>query len=122
MCREKESRLFVTHWPKAHLNLSTTTCLVLVGLVAIASPVISGVTDDSALRAQTHAPPKQEISGAGQGKLPLQGPNGELRLVEPRDPNAFPGIGFGREPGVITLFGRNTGLNGVANGLQSNIR
>jgi len=37
------------------------------------------------------------------------------------DPNAFPGIGFGREPGVISLFGRNTGLNGVANGLQSNI-
>jgi bla regulator protein blaR1 len=37
------------------------------------------------------------------------------------DPNAFPGIGFGREPGVISLVGRNTGLNGVANGLQSNI-
>ena len=41
--------------------------------------------------------------------------------VSAGDPNAFPGIGFGREPGVITLFGRNTGLNGVANGLQSNI-
>ena len=37
------------------------------------------------------------------------------------DPSAFPGIGFGREPGVISLSGRNTGLNGVANGLQSNI-
>lgn len=37
------------------------------------------------------------------------------------DPNDFPGIGFGREPGVISLVGRNTGLNGVANGLQSNI-
>src|SRR4051812_44864438 len=37
------------------------------------------------------------------------------------DPNAFPGIGFGREPGIITLMGRNPGLNGVANGLQSNI-
>jgi uncharacterized protein (TIGR03435 family) len=41
--------------------------------------------------------------------------------VSAGDPNAFPGIGFGREPGVITLMGRNTGLNGVANGLQSNI-
>jgi uncharacterized protein (TIGR03435 family) len=41
--------------------------------------------------------------------------------VSAGDPNAFPGIGFGREPGVITLSGRNTGLNGVANGLQSNI-
>ncbi len=37
------------------------------------------------------------------------------------DPHDFPGIGFGREPGVISLFGRNTGLNGVVNGLQSNI-
>jgi uncharacterized protein (TIGR03435 family) len=41
--------------------------------------------------------------------------------VSAGDPNAFPGIGFGREPGVISLSGRNTGLNGVANGLQSNI-
>ncbi len=37
------------------------------------------------------------------------------------DPKDFPGIGFGRAPGVISLAGRNTGLNGVANGLQSNI-
>ena len=41
--------------------------------------------------------------------------------VSQGDPNAFPGIGFSQEPGVISLFGRNTGLNGVANGLQSNI-
>ena len=41
--------------------------------------------------------------------------------VSAGDPSAFPGIGFGREPGVISLSGRNTGLNGVANGLQSNI-
>jgi len=41
--------------------------------------------------------------------------------VSAGDPNDFPGIGFGRDPGVISLFGRNTGLNGVANGLQSNI-
>lgn len=42
-------------------------------------------------------------------------------VVSNGDPNDFPGIGFGREPGVISLVGRNTGLNGVANGLQSNI-
>ncbi len=41
--------------------------------------------------------------------------------VSAGDPNDFPGIGFGREPGVLSLVGRNTGLNGVANGLQSNI-
>jgi uncharacterized protein (TIGR03435 family) len=37
------------------------------------------------------------------------------------DPNAFPGIGFGQGPGVLSLIGRNTGLDGVANALQSNI-
>jgi uncharacterized protein (TIGR03435 family) len=41
--------------------------------------------------------------------------------VSAGDPNDFPGIGFGREPGVLSLVGRNTGLNGVANGLQSNV-
>jgi uncharacterized protein (TIGR03435 family) len=41
--------------------------------------------------------------------------------VSAGDPNDFPGIGFGREPGVLFLMGRNTGFNGVANGLQSNI-
>jgi uncharacterized protein (TIGR03435 family) len=46
---------------------------------------------------------------------------GPKLTVSAGDPNAFPGIGFGREPGVISLVGRNTGLNGVANGLQSNI-
>jgi uncharacterized protein (TIGR03435 family) len=47
--------------------------------------------------------------------------SGPKLTVSAGDPNAFPGIGFGREPGVISLVGRNTGLNGVANGLQSNI-
>ncbi len=37
------------------------------------------------------------------------------------DTPGFPGIGFSQAPGVISLVGRNTGLNGVANGLQSNI-
>jgi uncharacterized protein (TIGR03435 family) len=49
------------------------------------------------------------------------GKGGPKLAVSAGDPNAFPGIGFGREPGVISLMGRNTGLNGVANGLQSNI-
>ena len=47
--------------------------------------------------------------------------NGPKLTVSAGDPNAFPGIGFGREPGLTSLVGRNTGLNGVANGLQSNI-
>jgi uncharacterized protein (TIGR03435 family) len=37
------------------------------------------------------------------------------------DPNAFPGIGFGQGPGVLSLVGRNTTLDGVASALQSNI-
>jgi len=37
------------------------------------------------------------------------------------DPNAFPSIGFGQGPGVLSLVGRNTTLDGVANGLQSNV-
>jgi len=41
--------------------------------------------------------------------------------VSAGDPNAFPGIGFGQGPGVLSLVGRNTTLDGVANGLQSNI-
>jgi uncharacterized protein (TIGR03435 family) len=41
--------------------------------------------------------------------------------VSAGDPKAFPGIGFGQGPGVLSLIGRNTGLDGVANALQSNI-
>ncbi len=41
--------------------------------------------------------------------------------VSADDPNAFPGIGFGQGPGVLSLFGRNTTLDGVANALQSNV-
>ncbi|HEX4276757.1 MAG TPA: TIGR03435 family protein [Bryobacteraceae bacterium] len=41
--------------------------------------------------------------------------------VSAGDPNAFPGIGFGLAPGVLSLSGRNTGLDGVANALQSNV-
>jgi bla regulator protein blaR1 len=47
--------------------------------------------------------------------------SGAKIAVSNGDPNDFPGIGFGRAPGVISLAGRNTGLNGVVNGLQSNI-
>src|SRR4051794_34210163 len=47
--------------------------------------------------------------------------SGPKITVSAGDPNDFPGIGFGREPGVLSLIGRNTGLDGVANGLQSNI-
>jgi len=41
--------------------------------------------------------------------------------VSAGDPHAFPGIGFAQGLGVLSLVGRNTALDGVANGLQSNI-
>jgi uncharacterized protein (TIGR03435 family) len=46
---------------------------------------------------------------------------GAKLTVSAGDPHAFPGIGFAQGPGMISLVGRNTGLDGVANGLQSNI-
>ena len=62
--------------------MANRTALVLAGLVAIATPVILGITHASELRAQTQAAPKQEISGTWQGKLSSrQAPNGEVRLV-----------------------------------------
>ncbi len=41
--------------------------------------------------------------------------------VSAGDPNAFPGIGFSRGPGELSLNGRNSGLDGMANALQSNV-
>ena len=41
--------------------------------------------------------------------------------VSAGDPNAFPGIGFAQGPGVLSLIGDNTTLDGMANALQSNI-
>ena len=68
--------------PKLNLNLSKRAGLVLAGLMAIATPVILGITHATELRAQTQAAPKQEISGTWQGKLSSpQAPNGEVRLV-----------------------------------------
>ncbi len=41
--------------------------------------------------------------------------------VSAGDPNAFPGIGFAQGPGVLSLIGDNTTLDGMANALRSNI-
>ena len=79
---QKRIEAIVTNSPKVNLNLSKRAGLVLVGLVAIATRVIPGITDASELRAQSQAASKQEINGTWQGKLSSpQAPNGELRLV-----------------------------------------
>ena len=55
---------------------------MLAGLAAIATPVMLGITDAAALRAQTQAAPTQAISGTWQGTLSTpQAPNGGVRLV-----------------------------------------
>jgi uncharacterized protein (TIGR03435 family) len=41
--------------------------------------------------------------------------------VSAADPNAFPGIGFGQGPGVLSLTGRNATLDQMVNALQSNV-
>jgi hypothetical protein len=50
---KKRIEAIVTNRPEVNLNLSKRTGLVLAGLVAIATPVILGMTDASELRAQT---------------------------------------------------------------------
>ena len=82
MNRKKRIEAIMANRPKLNLNLSKKAGLVLAGLVAIATPVILGITHAPELRAQTQAVPAQEITGDWQGKLPVpQAPNGELRLV-----------------------------------------
>ena len=67
---------------KLNLNLSKKAGCVFAGFVAIASPLILGITHVPELRAQAQATSAQEITGDWQGKLPVpQAPNGELRLV-----------------------------------------
>ena len=41
--------------------------------------------------------------------------------VSAGDPNAFPGIGFGQGPGVLSLNGRNATIDQMTNALQSNV-
>lgn len=66
--------------PMLNLNLPKKVGLMLSGILAGAIPVILGVTNAPALRAQAESLPKQDITGTWQGKLPAtQAPNGELR-------------------------------------------
>jgi uncharacterized protein (TIGR03435 family) len=79
---KKRIEAIMANRPKLNLNLSKKAGLVFAGLVAIATPVILGITHATELRAQAQSGAKQEISGAWQGKLPVpQAPNGELRVV-----------------------------------------
>jgi hypothetical protein len=68
--------------PMRNLNLPKKVGLVLAAILAIAIPVILGITNAPELRAQAQSVPKQDITGTWQGKLMVpQAPNGELRIV-----------------------------------------
>jgi uncharacterized protein (TIGR03435 family) len=51
--------------------------------------------------------------------VPLK--SGAKVAVSQGNPDAFPGLGFSQGPGTLALVGSNTGFDGVANALQSNI-
>jgi uncharacterized protein (TIGR03435 family) len=79
---KKRIEAIMANRPKLNLNLSKKAGLVFAGFLAIATPVILGITHATELRAQTQVAPAQEITGDWQGKLPVpKAPNGELRLV-----------------------------------------
>ena len=65
--------------PKRNLSLLKEVGLVLAAVLAIAIPVILGMTNAPQLRAQAQSMPKQDITGTWQGKLMVpQAPNGEI--------------------------------------------
>jgi uncharacterized protein (TIGR03435 family) len=77
---KKRIEAIMANRPMLNLNLPKKVGLMLAGILAVAIPVILGITHAPELRAQSI--PKQDITGAWQGKLPApQAPNGELRVV-----------------------------------------
>ena len=79
---KKRIEAIMANRPMRNLSLPKKVGLVLAAVLAIAIPVILGITNAPELRAQTQSIPKQEITGTWQGKLPVpQAPNGEIRIV-----------------------------------------
>ena len=79
---KKRIEAIMANRPMLNLNLPKKVGLVLAGILAVAIPVILGITNAPELRAQAESVPKQDITGTWQGKLPVrQAPDGELRVV-----------------------------------------
>ena len=79
---KKRIEAIMANRPMRNLNLPKKVGLVLAAILAIAIPVILGITNAPELRAQAQSIPKQDITGTWQGKLMVpQAPNGELRIV-----------------------------------------
>jgi uncharacterized protein (TIGR03435 family) len=79
---KKRIEAIMANRPMLNLNLPKKAGLILAGILAVAIPVILGITNAPELRAQAESVPKQDITGTWQGKLMVpQAPNGELRIV-----------------------------------------
>ena len=79
---KKRIEAIMANRPMRNLSLPKKVGLVLAAVLAIAMPVILGITNAPELRAQAQSLSKQNITGAWQGKLMVpQAPNGEIRIV-----------------------------------------
>ena len=79
---KKRIEAIMANRPMRNLSLPKKVGLVLAAVLAIAIPVILGITNAPGLRAQAQSIPKREITGTWQGKLMVpQAPNGEIRVV-----------------------------------------
>jgi uncharacterized protein (TIGR03435 family) len=79
---KKRIEAIMANRPMRNLSLPKKVGLVLAAVLAIAIPVILGITNAPGLRAQAQSIPKREITGTWQGKLMVpQVPNGEIRIV-----------------------------------------
>jgi uncharacterized protein (TIGR03435 family) len=79
---KKRIEAIMANRPLRNLSLPKKIGLVLAAILAIAIPVILGITNAPELRAQAQSNPKPDITGTWQGKLIVpQAPNGEIRIV-----------------------------------------
>ena len=79
---KKRIEAIMANRPMRNLSLPKKVGLVLAAVLAIAIPVILGITNAPGLRAQAQSIPEQDITGTWQGKLMVpQAPNGEIRIV-----------------------------------------
>ena len=80
---KKRIEAIMANRPRLNLNPSKKAGLILAGILAIAIPVILGVTNaPGLLRAQAQSVPNRDMTGTWQGKLLVpQAPNGEIRIV-----------------------------------------
>ncbi len=79
---KKRIEAIMANQPMRNVSLPKKAGLMLAAVLAIAIPVILGITNAPQLRALAQSTPKHDITGTWQGKLMVpQAPNGEIRIV-----------------------------------------